>query len=195
VAVTVDDVPQRAPAHVRKVSSRPRGQNDFYRTPRASTEALLNVETFDERVWEPACGDGAISTVLWARGHDVISTDLNDYKFGTCGVNFLTEYDLVAPTIITNPPFLLADQFIQHALHLGAHKAAFLLRLAFLEGMRRHTTLFAPTPPARVWVHSRRQTLWIGDDPDARGTGGAIAFAWFVWDRTHTGPTQLGWLT
>jgi len=45
--------------------------------------ALLSVETFEGSIWEPACGDGAISKVLLAAGFDVVSTDLIDRGFGT----------------------------------------------------------------------------------------------------------------
>jgi hypothetical protein len=60
-----------------------RDQDDFYVTPRRGIEALLDVEKFDESIWECACGDGAISRVLVERGHHVISTDLVDRGYGT----------------------------------------------------------------------------------------------------------------
>ena len=48
-----------------------RNAADFYATPRECTNALL--DNFDwlfrgGRIWEPACGDGAISKVLEGRG-------------------------------------------------------------------------------------------------------------------------------
>ncbi len=46
---------------------------DFYATPPEATPALLSVEQFDGPIWEPACGDGAISRQLIATGHDVVS--------------------------------------------------------------------------------------------------------------------------
>ena len=57
--------------------------DDFYPTPPEATEALLNRYEFNRDIWEPACGDGAISKVLDAKGHDVISTDLNNFGCGT----------------------------------------------------------------------------------------------------------------
>jgi hypothetical protein len=45
-----------------------------------------------------------------------------------------------------------------------------------------------------VWVFSKRQTLWRGDDANAQTKGGAIAFAWFVFERDHSGPAALSWL-
>jgi len=65
-----------------------RERDDFYPTPPAGTRALLEVESFTGPIWEPACGDGAISKVLESAGHQVISTDLIDRGYGTGGGRF-----------------------------------------------------------------------------------------------------------
>ena len=186
----------RAPAHGKGHTRKNGGRekDDFYPTPACSTESLLSVETFPSDVWEPACGDGAISRVFQAAGHRVVITDLVDRGYGTPRRDFLMELQLAAPAIVTNPPFKLADEFVLHALHLGAEKIAILARLAWLEGTARKGNLWMATPIARIWVFSKRQTLWRGDDPDAKEKGGAIAFAWFVWDRSHAGKPILDWL-
>ena len=64
-----------------------RQKDDFYPTPPEAVEALLSVEKFIGDIWEPACGDGAISKVLEVE-HNVVSSDLNDYGFGKSGVDF-----------------------------------------------------------------------------------------------------------
>ncbi len=172
-----------------------RQAQDWYRTPEESTRALLRVETLPHRVWEPACGDGAISRVLEAAGHDVLSTDLVDRGYGHAGRDFLMERDSTDRAIATNPPFSLADSFVLRALDLGAPVVALFMRLAWLEGQGRAESLWRPHPPARVWVFSARQTLWRGDQARPEGAnGGATAYAWYVWTRGHTGPPALGWL-
>lgn len=172
-----------------------REKDDFYRTPSHATEALLRVETFPASVWEPACGDGAISRVLAAAGHTVTSTDLVDRGYGVPRRDFLMEHQVLAACVITNPPFKLADEFVLHAIRLGISRIAILQRLAWMEGLSRHTALWSKHPPARVWVFAKRVTMWRGDDPNARDTGGAIPFAWFVWDGAAPGRTpSLGWL-
>ena len=45
-----------------------------------------------------------------------------------------------AGTIITNPPFMLATEFVRHALEL-VPRVVMLLRLAFLEGVGRGDVL------------------------------------------------------
>ncbi|BBK30289.1 hypothetical protein EDC65_2265 [Stella humosa] len=168
-----------------------RPRDDFYPTPPSATEALLAVEDFSGLVWEPACGDGAITRVLQARGLEVVSSDLIDRGFGQVGVDFLLDYRTRADCIVTNPPFKLAEPFIRHALGRVPGKVAMFLRLAFLEGIARRR-LFQGTPIARVWVFSSRVAL--ARNGEAMANGGMIAFAWFVWDPAHAGPPVLGWL-
>jgi len=67
-------------------------RDHFYPTPPEGTRALLRVEKFEGTIWEPACGDGAISRELEAVGHTVLSTDLIDRGYGTAGVDFLLDF-------------------------------------------------------------------------------------------------------
>ncbi len=184
-----------ATAKVRRDGNSERERDDFYVTPHQCTRDLLAREWIGREVWEPACGDGAMAQVLEATGRRVISTDLIHRGYGAGGRDFLLERDLLAPHIVTNPPFRLADEFVAHALDLGAEKIALFLRLAFLEGRRRHERLYATRPPARVWVYSGRQTLWIGGhERQHEARGGAIPFAWFVWTRGFHGHPELRWI-
>lgn len=166
-------------------------EESFYPTPEWAAQAILNKETFDGLVWEPSCGDGAISKVCLDAGYDVLSTDLNDFGFGTSGCDFL-EMGLERDNIMTNPPFHLDDEFVQQALKLARKKVVLLLRLAFLEGQKRKTDLYDVRPPSRVWVSSRRITMY----PGGVRTGGSsnTAYAWYVWDQEESGETKLGWL-
>jgi len=164
---------------------------DFYPTPPGATLALLDVEKFSNPVWEPACGDGAISRVLIANGYSVISSDLIDRDYGQGGVDFLKTSCAKAESLITNPPFNLAEEFLKHALQLRVSKIAFLAKLAFLEGKRR-SCLLEQSPLSKIWVFRGRLTMTRRGEPK-RGTG-MIAFAWFVWDVSYKGHPQLGWI-
>ncbi len=176
--------------------------NDFYPTPIEATKSLLQIEDIGPRVWEPACGDGAISRVLEESGRTVISSDLVDRGFGATPIDFLLEQQLLAPVIVTNPPFKLAEQFLHHALRLGAEKVVFMLRLAWLEGAGaigsddgRKRRVYDATPIARVHVSSRRLTMMRGGylpvEGKKLGAGGMVAFAWYVWERGHVGDPTL----
>ena len=171
-----------------------RETHDFYPTWPAATRALLSVERFDGAIWEPACGDGAMSRVLEAAGHEVISTDLIDRGYGEGGRDFLMEWQPRAPNIVTNPPFRWAVEFTDRALQLTTRKVALFLRLAFLEGQDRGEW-FPTTPLARVWVMSRRVPIQRGRMATGQEEkGGVLAFAWFVWEHGHKGRPEIGFL-
>lgn len=164
---------------------------DFYPTPEWATYALIESERFEGEIWEPACGDGAMSNVLALTGNSVVSTDLYDRGFGKSGVDFLkTRHQAV--NIVTNPPYNSAEQFVEVGVKAAKKKFALLLRLAFLEGARRANTIFAEAPPSTVWVFSERITFYPAGHV-AKGSG-TTAYAWFVWDLEKPGNTQLKWL-
>lgn len=169
-----------------------RERDDFYPTPPEATESLLSVEQFDGPIWEPACGDGAISKVLEAAGHEVYSSDLVARGFGLSPVDFLMEWHPRAPNIVTNPPFKLAVPFVKKAVELSTGKVAMLLKIAFLEGIER-AAMFKSTPLARVHVFSKRVTFRSASRGEVNGNG-MMAFAWFVWEHGYRGKPTLGWL-
>lgn len=169
-----------------------RERDDFYPTPPEATRALLSVEQFCGGIWEPACGDGAISRVLEAAGYAVESSDLIDRGYGISNRDFLLEWQQMADNIVTNPPFKHAEDFARHSLRRARRRVAILCRLAWLEGKERGK-MFATTPLARVWVFSSRVVMTRAGS-EMPGGGGMIAFAWFVWDHEHSGPPTLGWL-
>ena len=169
-----------------------RQKDDWYPTPEIATRRLLDVEMFDEQIWEPADGDGATAKVLKTACYDVISSDLNAYGYCESGIDFLLEQKRAADSLVSNPPYKLAEQFIQRAIDLRVDKHAWLLRLSFLEGQKRFQRLFSHHPPIRVHVFSQRLTMWRGGEEIAGN--GTTAYAWFVWRRGHTGSSQLGWL-
>ena len=153
---------------------------DFYPTPSWATRALMDHESFEGSVLEPACGDGSMAQVLMDHGLEVFASDLYDRGFGRSGIDFLKSKENYN-NIITNPPYNIAGDFVLHALKKSTHKVAFLLRLAFLEGAERQKTIFNETPLARVWVFSERVTFY--PKGEERISGGTTAYAWFVWDR------------
>ena len=125
-------------------SEHEREVNDYYATDPKAAELLLEVEPELDYIWECACGDGAISKVLIERGYDVVSTDLFDYGYGKSGVDFLrtsSEYrkELSVGTIITNPPYSLAKEFVEHSMDLlnNDEYCIMLLKIQFLEGKAR----------------------------------------------------------
>ena len=163
---------------------------DFFPTPGWATYALIDNEKFVGDIWESACGDGAMSRVLDKTDRTVISSDLYDRGFGEKGIDFLCARRRAA-NIVTNPPYNSAEGFVSAGIRGAERKFALLLRLAFLEGANRANTIFAKTPPNRVWVFSERITFYPAGAPQ-KGSG-TTAYAWFVWDKDANGKTELRW--
>lgn len=166
--------------------------DDLYETPPEATLALLRNEPIPSRVWEPACGRGAIASILRCHGHDVLATDLVDYGYGQGGVDFLMTRApdwIDRQAIVTNPPYKLAGEFVQHGLEL-CPKVVMLLRLAFLESEKRRPILDSGHL-ARVYVFRNRLPMMHRDGWAGPKSSSAMAFAWFVWDREHYGQTEL----
>lgn len=167
-----------------------RESNDFYPTPPYATHALLDKESFMGDIWEPACGNGAMSEILQLLGFPVKSSDLYDRGFGETGKDFLL-YSHRCTHIITNPPFNQAQKFVEHALHCASGKVAMLLKLNFLEGQARNA-FFNQTPLKNVYVFSKRLSFDKGDE---KGKGnGLLAYAWYVWEQGYAGKPQLDWI-
>jgi len=163
---------------------------DYFPTPAWATHALMDNEKFKGEIWEPACGNGAMSEVLATKGNPVTSSDLYDRGYGEAGVDFLTARRK-APNIVTNPPYNSAEGFVDAGLAKADRKFALLLRLAFLEGANRQRTIFSKRAPSRVWVFSERITFYPAGAVQ-KGTG-TTAYAWFVWDKEAGGGTELKW--
>ena len=107
-----------------------RSVGDLYETPYSMTAQLFENEFFDHRgsVLEPAAGNGAMVAILQNYFRDLTHYDIE--------TDFLTEsrqFDYV----ITNPPYRLADEFVEKAREVTRHKFAFLLRINFLSGENR----------------------------------------------------------
>ncbi len=142
---------------------------DFFPTPAWATYALIDNEKFSGDIWESACGNGAMSRVLDKSGCRVLSSDLHNRGYGDVGVDFLTA-KREADNIVTNPPYNSAEGFVAAGVQKARRKFALLLRLAFLEGANRASTIFARNPPSRVWVFSERITFYPAGAAQ-KGTG------------------------
>jgi hypothetical protein len=165
---------------------------DRYDTPPVAVEALLRCERLPELIWEPACGTGNIVEVLRAVGHKVIATDLNnrgcpDSRF--CVDFLLLDPGIRAEAIITNPPYQLAEKFVEAAL-LRAPLVIMLLRLAFFEGQRR-SRILEDCGLARIHVFRKRLPMMHREGWTGKRASSAIAFAWYVWERGYVGSTLI----
>jgi hypothetical protein len=181
-------------AHLTKLAKTGNGRDrkhahphDFYPTEPRGIYALLTVETFTGTIWEPACGDGAISRALEAAGHQVISTDLIFRGYGSGGHDFLEDRTTVAQHIITNPPFDLSTRFVEHALsRIPPEGTVCMLLRTNWEAPQSHRHLMEQC--CRKWTFSRRLQMHRGGWHGKR-TGSQLDVSWYVFRRDHTGGT------
>lgn len=157
--------------------------------------AILEAEILTEVVVDPCCGTGVLSEAARRKGYDVRAADLYDWGYtgaGALGEDFLTS-EMVGRwcrdnSVLINPPFSLAVEFVQRALDCGARKVVCFQRAAWRESQGRRD-FFDAHPPARVWVCGDRAHTWLLSVPPAERTSGGrqLAHAWYVWERYHRG--------
>lgn len=131
-----------------------RQNEDYYATDPSMVDELLKKESFNRSIWEPACGQRSLSRRLEELGYEVRDSDI---VARPCDkpievLDFMQCLEPWEGDIVTNPPYGIALEFIQHALGLvkdGA-KVAMFMRLLFLEGKQKYDRLFLPTPQVGV---------------------------------------------
>lgn len=173
-----------------------RQKHDYYATDPKAMELLLDVESFNNTIWECACGEGHLSKVLEQHGFEVISTDLIYRGYGEHeSLNFLEEtLDDFHGDIITNPPYKYALQFAEKAIESidEGNKVAMFLKLQFLEGKSRKK-FFMKNPPKIVYVSSSRLNCAKNGDFESYPSS-AVAYAWFVWVKGFKGDPIIKWI-
>lgn len=175
-----------------------RQREDYYATDPIAARLLLDVEAFEGKIWECACGEKHLAKVFEEAGFEVRSSDLvnrcGNEVFDFLGIENCKPWD---GHIITNPPYKYATEFIYKALSLIAdgYKVAMFLKVTFLEGKSRKR-LFAEFPPKIIYVSSSRiNCAKNGDFSWLRTTGGSpVAYAWYVWEKGYKGDTIVKWI-
>lgn len=168
-----------------RVNARERSPDDYYVEPAWSVRGLLDVQVFSGFTLDPACGSGTIPKVFQEAGLQCDGGDLHDRAEGTYGIQDFLAWDASGfhvDNIVTNPPFDLAEAFIRKALTVAKHKVAIIQRLSFMEGRKRRW-IFEETPICAIHPFASRVSM----PPGGKGIvakGGAIAFAWFVFDHS-----------
>lgn len=170
-----------------------RKKSDFYETPFSITEQLLEREHFKGTILEPCSGGGAIMKVLL---ENYMLENLTDYDLDNDGLDFFAEtrkYDY----IITNPPFSKAHEWILKCKEVAEYKFALLLPLSYLHGEKRYKEIYQDKefPLARVYVFTRYPMLGDKLRMDGKYRTGMMVYAWFVWDKFHTGQPTIQWIS
>lgn len=148
---------------------------DYYATPLSAFKPLLSHLDPEGKFWEPACGDGRLIQAMLNAGLEANGDDLQH------GYDFLKDterYDV----IVTNPPFSLAFEFVQHAID-HSWETFMLLRLNFLASQKR-ASWFRENEPNGLFVLTKRPSFAYG------GTD-SCDYAWFYWGDEKFGVVHL----
>jgi len=168
---------------------------DFFPTPAWATRALYThvVGLAGMVILEPACGDGAMVKPLEEVALNVFASDVFDYGAGYHVDDFLIPGG--APGcdwVVTNPPFALAEQFIERGLELAEFGVAVLVRSVFVESVGRYERLFRDRPPAVVAQFVERVPMVKGRLDRKAST--ATSYAWLVWTRAPVKESRIVWI-
>lgn len=183
-----------------KLSATNRGakrvEADFYATPHSVIENFLSHHQLREGViLEPSAGNGNFVNVIKNNGYNnlIVANELRNEEMTNLqqsGANIITNFDYLTDdfeipnihsaevlTVIGNPPFSLAKEFLETTFQ-RFHNAEviMLLRLAFLESKKRYN-FWQQHPVNKLYILSERPSF-TGHGTDA------TAYAFFVWDGT-----------
>lgn len=162
-----------------------RPDTDFYPTPPDVTRGLLDYLKLDltqTNIWEPACGQNHMVSVMQEYGFQVDASDLY-----TTGKDFLTSGLLDTDWIITNPPFIRSEEFIRHARALHpAGGFAFLLKSQYWHATKR-LPLFQEIRPTEVLPLTWRPDFLFG----AKKSAPTMEVLWTIWRAPYTNKTTI----
>lgn len=177
----------------------PSDSRDDFPTPPWATRALMEHVVGAEAArgktcLEPASGRGYMARPLAEYFQTVDAFDA--YPYGYAGIrDFLTfPYEVGSHDwVVTNPPFRLAEEFVDRAFGVARRGVAILARTVFLESVGRFDRIFRDRPPTYFAQFTERVPMVKGRvDPKAST---ATGYAWFVWDfsANETG-TRVIWI-
>lgn len=166
---------------------------DDFPTPPWATRALIEhvLENRSSpprklRCLEPACGVGHMSKVLAEYFETVSSYDIKNYGFGNTADFLMNHFPAGAwDWVITNPPFKLAEAFVNRALTIASKGVAILARTVFIESVGRYENLFSKNPPS-IYAQFTERVPMVKGRLDRKATT-ATSYCWLVWCK----PNQL----
>jgi len=176
-----------------RVSGYARQPKDHYVTPGWVTRALVpHMSKYSARIWEPACGSGKMVSALRSKGFMVVKfTDIDTAS------NFLL-WDEAAPpinVIVTNPPYKLAQQFIEHALRLMEPcqgSVAMLLRADY-DHAKCRAHLFRDCPAFAKKLVLTKRIVWFVEADGKPKASPSFNHSWFLWSWKHEGPPIISY--
>jgi hypothetical protein len=207
---------QNRSSSVMQQRAEPHDSLDDFPTPPWATRAIcefLRAQGFDlaaSVVREPCANRGHMVRPLLEEFAIVVASDIfdygahfevRDYLFGPDEVEDPTDWTFI------NPPFRLAQEFIERALRLSRIGVVVIARSAFAEGQERAASMFVLNPPSFELQFSERVVMLKGRlirsgavDPFAETPGKkastATSYSAFIWLKRDAAPadTRKRWI-
>lgn len=193
------------------------GGLDYFPTPPWATRALcrwLNTQGHDlseMSCWEPACGEMHMVRPLREFFRSVRASDVYRYtdEHELIDFRFSGEFEPPVDLVISNPPFMAAEDFIRVACKVATLGFAMLVRTSFVEGQTRYDQLFSKNPPSAILQFVERVAMFEGrviqtgkPDPfnidektgEPRTASSATSYCWLVWLDVDGPDTTFHWL-
>ncbi|SLK04008.1 methyltransferase [Novosphingobium mathurense] len=179
---------QNTSSAVMQQRSEPHDSLDDFPTPPWATRALCEWIPGGSMIsvpWittcrEPAANRGHMVAPLREYFGQVEASDVHDYGAGFPVLDYLFgPLPEQVDWTITNPPFRLAEQFIERALATSTEGVAMLVRSAFLESVGRYDRLFRVNPPSHILQFTERVVMHKSRLAPEGST--ATAYCWLVW--------------
>lgn len=187
-----------------------RQEDDFYATDPRALDLLINhspgiwlqcefISLCENKdvIWECACGNGNLSKVLEENGLNVYSSDLKDRGYGCACIDFLENNNFpCARVILTNPPYSLATEFIEHALDILPEYGLYiaLMNITYLAGQARYKRVYSKGSLREIYVFSKRIECWKNGVLPQDKCGSIANYAWYVFQKGYKGQPTIYWL-
>lgn len=185
-------------------SEKNRKENDYYPTPYSMTQQFID-NFLKKNDWDkgyfsfldPATGEArAVEKVFNNNGYSCDGTDIifGDDFLKTNPVKKLSNRtEIKYDWIVTNPPYSLADEFVEQARKNSKHGFAMLLRTNFLSGQKRFEDgRFRDLK--HVFIFTRMTDLKSELREDGKYKTAMIVYAWFVWEHNYNGKPMIDWI-
>lgn len=188
-----------------------RQEDDFYATDPIGLQVLLSscsdwlrfqfseIKKTQIPIWECACGSGNLAKILVSYGYNTIATDIKDRGYGATGKHhdFLKSYSVFTNYhILTNPPYSLATEFIEHALEILPDGRLYiaLMNITYLAGQKRYQHVYSKGSLREIYVFSKRIECWKNGERPKDKCGSIANYAWYIFQKGYNGQPTLYWL-
>ena len=167
---------------------------EHFETEAWAAAEILKHEQFPTFLVVDACtGTGILSEAARAVGHETVAIDKIDWGYDDTWVQdwlklnaYQFQLDIAHKrfSVFMNPPFTLAEEFVEQALALGAEKVICFQRLPWYESEDRQA-FWDRVPCTKIYVCGNRVTCWRNDiSPEERKarSGSSTAYAFYVFE-------------